>query len=124
MLHRARRMDFPALVKPRSGFRVDPNLREYEAVRASFSWREAAKALDGLPAGGLNIAHEAVDRHAAGARCDHPALVFLGKHGEKRTIDTRFPWPTSTARSRPVAASHSRTVASLPPVASNLPSGE
>ncbi|MGZ6125092.1 MAG: AMP-binding protein, partial [Myxococcales bacterium] len=79
-------MDFPILVKSRSGLRVEPNLLDYESVRASFSWREAAKALDGLPGGGLNIAHEAVDRHAAGARRDHPALRFLGKRGEGRTI--------------------------------------
>ena len=35
--------------------------------------------LDGLPGGGLNIAHEAVDRHAAGPRADRVALRWLGK---------------------------------------------
>jgi acetyl-CoA synthetase len=80
-------MDFPVLVKPRSGFRVEPNLRNYEATRASFSWEAAAAALEGLPGGrGLNIAHEAVDRHAAGARRHQPALRFLGKRGETQTL--------------------------------------
>jgi acetyl-CoA synthetase len=80
-------MDFPALVKPRSGFRVEPNLRDYEAACASFSWDAAAAALDGLPGGrGLNIAHEAVDRHASGPRRNHPALRFLGKRGEPRSL--------------------------------------
>jgi acetyl-CoA synthetase len=80
-------MDFPALVKSRSGFRVEPNLRDYEATRASFSWEAAAAALEGLPGGrGLNIAHEAVDRHAAGARRNQPALRFLGKRGETQTL--------------------------------------
>jgi len=80
-------MGFPVLVKPRSGFRVEPNLRDYEATRASFSWEAAAAALQGLPGGrGLNIAHEAVDRHAAGGRRDHPALRFLGKRGEPQTL--------------------------------------
>ena len=45
--------------------RVSPNLRDYERTRAAFSWERAREALDGLPGGrGLNIAHEAVDRHA------------------------------------------------------------
>ena len=39
-----------------------------ESERAAFSWTRERLALDGLPAGrGLNIAYEAVDRHAAGA---------------------------------------------------------
>jgi hypothetical protein len=42
-------MEFPALVKSRSGFRVEPDLRDYEATRASFSWEAAA--LEGLPGG-------------------------------------------------------------------------
>jgi acetyl-CoA synthetase len=42
------------------------NLRDYEAARAEFTWSRARGALDGLPGGaGLNIAHEAVDRHVA-----------------------------------------------------------
>ncbi|HEX8009763.1 MAG TPA: acetate--CoA ligase, partial [Casimicrobiaceae bacterium] len=49
-----------------------PNLRDYESFRRAFSWVDARNELDGLPGGrGLNIAHEAVDRHAAGARRDH-----------------------------------------------------
>jgi acetyl-CoA synthetase len=38
--------------------------------------------LDGLPGGGLNIAHECVDRHAGGATRDHLAIRWLGRHGE------------------------------------------
>jgi len=41
--------------------------------------------LAGLPGGrGLNIAHEAVDRHANGPRRDHLALRWLGKDGAVR----------------------------------------
>jgi acetyl-CoA synthetase len=63
--------------------RVAPNLGDYDRERAAFSWEAARAELDGLPGGrGLNIAHEAVDRHAAGARRDHVALRWLGKQGQ------------------------------------------
>ena len=46
---------------------MEPNLADYDRDYASFSWEAARRDLDGLPDGrGLNIAHEAVDRHAAG----------------------------------------------------------
>jgi len=65
---------------PRGG--VAPNLRNYEQARATFSWEEARRELEGLPGGGgLNIAHEAVDRHAAGALRDKAAIRWLGKDG-------------------------------------------
>ena len=80
-------VDFPPISKPRSGWRVAPNLIDYDATRAAFSWEQARKALDGLPSGrGLNIAHEAVDRHAAGARRDRVALQFISKHGEEKAL--------------------------------------
>ena len=40
------------------------NLQDYQAFAATFSWDHARSLLDGLPGGGLNIAHEALDRHA------------------------------------------------------------
>jgi hypothetical protein len=59
-----------------------PNLDDYDRVRASFTWEAARAELDGLPGGrGLNIAHEAVDRHAAGPQGDRVALRWLGKSG-------------------------------------------
>jgi acetyl-CoA synthetase len=65
--------------------RVAPNLGDYAEARATFSWALARRELDGLPGGrGLNIAHEAVDRHAAGPRAGHLALRWLGKKGEVR----------------------------------------
>lgn len=58
------------------------NIGDYTATRASFSWETAATWLDGPAAGpGLNIAHEAVDRHARGGRADHVALRFLNSSG-------------------------------------------
>jgi acetyl-CoA synthetase len=51
------------------------------AARPAF-WATARAELDGLPEGrGLNIAHEAVDRHAAGPRGSHPAVRWLHRDG-------------------------------------------
>lgn len=78
-------MDWKTIEKPRDGVRVVPNLRSYEQSYAQFSWRTARNKLNGLPGGrGLNIAYEAVTRHAAGAMRDHLALRWLGKRGEVR----------------------------------------
>jgi len=62
---------------------VTPNLQDYDAVCSSFSWSDARDELDGLPGGrGLNIAYEAVDRHAASERGGHVALRWMGKDDE------------------------------------------
>jgi acetyl-CoA synthetase len=62
--------------------RVAPNLTDYPTVAASFTWAGARAELDGLPGGnGINIAHEAVDRHAVGAHADAVALRWLGPSG-------------------------------------------
>jgi acetyl-CoA synthetase len=73
----------PPIVKRRQEWEPEPNLRDYARARATFSWDAARRELDGLPGGrGLNIAHEAVDRHAAGPRREQLALRWLGKRGE------------------------------------------
>ena len=54
---------------------LTPNLDDYDRVRATFTWAAARAELEGLPdRRGLNIAHEAVDRHAAGPRGGHVAI--------------------------------------------------
>ncbi|MDH4090995.1 MAG: acetate--CoA ligase [Cyclobacteriaceae bacterium] len=59
---------------------VEPNLIDYDALLSTFSWNEAYKDFDGLPnGGGLNIAHEAIDRHAAGLLKDHVAIRWIRK---------------------------------------------
>ncbi len=61
---------------------VPPNLPDYQAACAGFTWEAARAELDGLPGGaGLNIAHEAVDRHAAGPAGERPALRWLDREG-------------------------------------------
>ena len=65
--------------------KMSPNLVDYATACAQFSWADARRALDGLPNGsGLNIAHEAVDRHAMGPHAQHLALRWLGKNGGVR----------------------------------------
>jgi acetyl-CoA synthetase len=69
---------------------VLPNLGDYAEACAAFSWKRARAQLDGLPGGrGLNIAHEAVDRHAAGPLAGHVALRWLGKAGQLRDFTYR-----------------------------------
>jgi len=74
-------MPWETIVKSRQ--RLIPNLVDYKRARGSFSWDEARRELEGLPGGrGLNIAHEAVDRHANGPLRDNLAIRWLGKKGE------------------------------------------
>ncbi|MBI4502171.1 MAG: acetate--CoA ligase [Gemmatimonadetes bacterium] len=76
---------WPPITKTGRHAPVAPNLLDYETSRATFSWEAARAELDGLPGGrGLNIAHEAVDRHATGARASRLALRCLAKAGVTR----------------------------------------
>jgi acetyl-CoA synthetase len=80
-------MEWRPITKIRGGWTVTPNLVDYAQTCTAFSWEAARRKLDGLPGGkGLNIAHEAVDRHAAGLLRDHVALRWLSKGGERRDI--------------------------------------
>ena len=66
---------------------VAPNMPDYARARREFSWAEARAALDGLPGGrGLNIAHEAVDRHVRAGRGGQVALRCLPLAGPRREI--------------------------------------
>uniref|UniRef100_UPI0035B4898B AMP-binding protein n=1 Tax=Thauera aminoaromatica TaxID=164330 RepID=UPI0035B4898B len=76
---------------------VPPNLADYAATCAGFSWDAARAELAGLPGGGLNIAHEAVERHAHGPLRERIAFRFLGEnslrdvgYGELSRLTSRF----------------------------------
>ena len=83
----ARPTRWPVIAKDPASFSVPPNLVEYEEVRKSFTWDQARRELSGLPGGrGLNIAYEAVDRHAAGDRSGREALRFIRAEGGTRSL--------------------------------------
>ncbi|MFY9941269.1 MAG: acetate--CoA ligase [Desulfobacterales bacterium] len=72
-------MRWTPVKKPTGSWAKPPNLLDYDHTCSAFSWEDVRRELDGLPGGGgLNIAHEAVDRHAAGPLRNHPALRWLG----------------------------------------------
>ena len=66
-------------------FLLKPNLIDYERECRKFSWESVGDELEGLPSGGLNIAHEAIDRHANSALANKTALLWLGQNGERKT---------------------------------------
>jgi acetyl-CoA synthetase len=75
--------------EPRA-LRPVPHLLDYDAVRAAFRWEDARRLLDGLPqGGGLNMAHEAVDRHLLHGRGERIALRCIARSGERREISFR-----------------------------------
>lgn len=78
-------MPWQTIVKTRRTLSETANLDDYEKVCADFSWTRARNELNGLPDGkGLNIAFEAVDRHASSPLSNHVAIRWLGKSGETR----------------------------------------
>jgi acetyl-CoA synthetase len=82
-------MSWPTLHKDLASLRVPPNVTDHEEARARFRWEDARARLDGLPDGaGLNIAHEAVDRHAHGPDGSRTAIRWLAKDGT--VLDVSF----------------------------------
>jgi acetyl-CoA synthetase len=60
-------------------------MSDYDRVRSQFSWDAARQWLQGLPGGcGLNIAHEAIDRHATGPLASRVALRWISRTGARR----------------------------------------
>ena len=78
-------MRYATIHKDARSLRVPPNLTDYSGACESFRWETARKGLSGLPGGaGLNIAFEAVDRHARGPFSRRVALRWISKEGEAR----------------------------------------
>ena len=83
----AGRSRWPAIRKRILAGELPPNLRDYDRAWVEFSWEEARRRLDGLPGGrGLNIAHEAVDRHTAGLHGNRLALRWISRTGARRDL--------------------------------------
>lgn len=76
-------MDSETIQKDLEKFPFQPNLLNYEEARKNFSWDDVAEAFEGLPHGGLNIAHEAIDRHANSDKANKEALIWLGSNGQR-----------------------------------------
>ncbi|MGB2817052.1 MAG: AMP-binding protein, partial [Burkholderiaceae bacterium] len=77
----------PTVIKKElSGLRVRPHLADWAQVCREFRWDDARRQLAGLPNGGLNIAFEAVDRHAVGRLAGRVALQWLGQDGTERVL--------------------------------------
>jgi len=71
-------------IRKRPEDHVGANLKEYETYSRDFVWAQTRALLDGLPGGGLNIAHEALDRHVVAGRGDKLALRWIGRDDEIR----------------------------------------
>ena len=80
-------MDSTAIIrKTAADLRLVPNLTDYQSERQRFSWELVARELAAQPGGGLNIAWQAVDCHAAGSLRDKPAFRFLARGHPNRLI--------------------------------------
>ena len=68
-------MEWEPIRKSLSALQIQPNVADYERVYREFTWEKIICGLEGLPDGrGVNIAYEAVDRHAHSAKRNHLAL--------------------------------------------------
>ena len=76
-------MHWPPIRKKPDSLTIPPNMPDYEAACARFSWEALRREFTGVSGGlGMNMAHAAVDRHAGGPLADHPALRWLGREGD------------------------------------------
>ena len=66
-------------IRKRPEEHVGTNLLDYDECARTFSWTQARSLLEGLPGGGFNIAHEAIDRHVKAGRGDKLALRWIGR---------------------------------------------
>ena len=68
-----------AKIRKRPEDHVGSNVADYNECVRTFSWTDARALVDGLPGGGLNIAHEAIDRHVKAGRGNKLALRWIAR---------------------------------------------
>lgn len=83
---------WPVIAKDPLELKVRPNLLDYADTCAAFTWDGARRALTEAAEGtgpsstAMNIAYEAVDRHAEGANAGKDALRFIRADGTVRAL--------------------------------------
>jgi acetyl-CoA synthetase len=70
--------------KPKSYFKLKPNLEDYDKVYKSFKWSDADSELEWFKDKKLNAAYNAVDRHLKTPRKNRVALYWEGASGEEK----------------------------------------
>ncbi len=60
------------------------NLKSYEEARKNFDWKEVEKAFSWYETGKVNVAYEAIDRHAESGRRDQVALIYSDNDREEK----------------------------------------
>lgn len=55
---------------------TNPNMKDYEQTRESFRWEDIEQSFSWSKTGKVNMAYEAIDRHAESSRADKVALYY------------------------------------------------
>ncbi len=76
-------MGYAEIAKDISALAVQPNLQDWASQRAGWSWDEVRAELD-LPDGLVNLAHEAIERHATSTP-DKIAMIWESARSETET---------------------------------------
>ncbi len=80
-------------------------LKDYDETAANFSWAEAEKEFSWYESGKVNVAYEAIDRHAESSRKNKVALYF--KEGERKETYTFHDMKKLTNQAANVLQNHS-----------------
>jgi acetyl-CoA synthetase len=72
---------YAEIAKDINALKAHPNLDDYDAQRASWSWDDMWAELD-TPNGLINQAHECIDRHAASDKATKLAMIWQSASGD------------------------------------------
>src|SRR5436190_15006935 len=79
-------MHYQTIKKDLKKLKKKPNLVDYEKTYKDFSWEEAEKKeIEFFSDGTLNMAYNAIDKHAKGKKKNKTALIFHKVNDEKET---------------------------------------
>lgn len=81
------------------------NLHNYEEIASGFDWKEAEKEFSWYETGKVNMAHEAIDRHADSDRKNKVALYYKDQH--RNESYTFYEMKRMTNRAANMLKSHS-----------------
>ncbi|MBA2937965.1 acetate--CoA ligase [Paenibacillus sp. CGMCC 1.16610] len=62
---------------------TNPNMKNYEETHANFDWKEIEKSFSWSETGKVNMAYEAIDRHAESSKKDKVALYYSDNQREE-----------------------------------------